>query len=188
MPFDPYQHWLQIPPERRPPTSHALLGLPEGEPLGDAETLALGEPDGLALGLADALALGEALGEPEGLALGLALGLADGLADGDAEGLAEGLALSDALGLARGDALGEADGEDLVRAEGGILSPRAVDHVVAAPQGVVPEPLEALADAIGQRLKGVSRETMKEHLANIGPRIPTQVLREKTAKGEEFKS
>jgi hypothetical protein len=38
-------------------------------------------------------------------------------------------------------------------------------------------------DAIGQRLKGVSRETMKEHLANIGPRIPTQVLREKTFAG-----
>jgi len=31
MPFDPYQHWLQIPPERHPPSSHALLGLPEGE-------------------------------------------------------------------------------------------------------------------------------------------------------------
>ena len=31
MPFDPYQQWLQIPPQRQPPTSYALLGLPEGE-------------------------------------------------------------------------------------------------------------------------------------------------------------
>ncbi len=31
MSFDPYQYWLQIPPDRLPPTRYALLGLPEGE-------------------------------------------------------------------------------------------------------------------------------------------------------------
>lgn len=31
MAFDPYQEWLSIPPDRRPLTPCALLGLPEGE-------------------------------------------------------------------------------------------------------------------------------------------------------------
>jgi len=31
MGFDPYLQWLQIPPDRQPPTPYALLGLPEGE-------------------------------------------------------------------------------------------------------------------------------------------------------------
>jgi len=31
MVFDPYDEWLQIPPDRQPPSSYALLGLPEGE-------------------------------------------------------------------------------------------------------------------------------------------------------------
>ncbi len=31
MGFDPYLQWLQIPPDRHPPTAYALLGLPEGE-------------------------------------------------------------------------------------------------------------------------------------------------------------
>lgn len=38
-------------------------------------------------------------------------------------------------------------------------------------------------EAIGHRLGGVSRETMKAHLANMGPRIPTPALREKTFAG-----
>jgi uncharacterized tellurite resistance protein B-like protein len=38
-------------------------------------------------------------------------------------------------------------------------------------------------EAIGRRLGGASRDTMKAHLANIGPRIPTPVLREKTFAG-----
>ena len=31
MSFDPYQEWLGIPPDRRPPTHYGLLGLPVGE-------------------------------------------------------------------------------------------------------------------------------------------------------------
>jgi hypothetical protein len=38
-------------------------------------------------------------------------------------------------------------------------------------------------DLIGQRLGGVTRETMKVHLKGLGTRIPTTVLREKTFAG-----
>lgn len=38
-------------------------------------------------------------------------------------------------------------------------------------------------EGIGHRLGGISRETMKAHLANMGARIPTPTLREKTFAG-----
>jgi len=83
-----------------------MLGLDEGEALGETDTLGL--KDGLALGETEALGLkeGDALGEIE------ALGLRDGLVDGDTLGdtLAEGLTDGDTLGDREGDALSDIDG------------------------------------------------------------------------------
>ena len=49
--------------------------------------------------------------------------------------------------------------------------------------GSTPEVLKAKLDVIATRLKGITRTNMKEHLKGIGPRIPSQTLREKTFAG-----
>ena len=49
--------------------------------------------------------------------------------------------------------------------------------------GQTPEVLKAKIDVIATRLKGTTRATMATYLKGIGPRIPTQVLREKTFAG-----
>lgn len=49
--------------------------------------------------------------------------------------------------------------------------------------GATPDAIKAKLDAIGQRLRGVTRDTMRQHLKELGARIPTAALREKTFAG-----
>lgn len=49
--------------------------------------------------------------------------------------------------------------------------------------GNSPDTLKAKLTAASANLRGVKRENMKDHLKRLGPRIPTQDLREKTFAG-----
>ena len=49
--------------------------------------------------------------------------------------------------------------------------------------GRSPDVIKAKLDAVSTQLKGVTKETMKAHLTNLGSRIPTPALREKTFAG-----
>jgi hypothetical protein len=80
-----------------------VVGLPDGEALGEFDGLV----DGLALGEVDGLTVGEAEGEAEGLLLGDTDGEAEGLLLGEADGLLDGLTLGEVVGFAVGETLGE---------------------------------------------------------------------------------
>jgi uncharacterized tellurite resistance protein B-like protein len=49
--------------------------------------------------------------------------------------------------------------------------------------GNSPDTVKAKLDAIAARIKDVTRASMKDYLKALGPRIPTQTLREKTFAG-----
>lgn len=49
--------------------------------------------------------------------------------------------------------------------------------------GQTPDVLKAKIDVIATKLRGTTRATMTAYLKGIGPRIPTQALREKTFAG-----
>jgi hypothetical protein len=49
--------------------------------------------------------------------------------------------------------------------------------------GRSPDVIKSKLDAVSTQLKGVTKASMKEHLKNLGSRIPTSVLREKTFAG-----
>lgn len=135
-----------------------MLGLPEGELLGDGLLLGLdeGDADGLAeglpllellgllegLGLEDGLVLGEADLLDEGELLGLVLGDADG--DGELDGDADGLPLGELLGEGEldGEALGLADG----LADGEVLGDD--DPVEAGANAIAIMPQSSLVAAV----------------------------------------
>ena len=49
--------------------------------------------------------------------------------------------------------------------------------------GNSPDVLKGKLDVIAKSLKGITRANMKDHLKGLGPRIPSQTLREKTFAG-----